>query len=224
MLALTAKIAGERLPEHVRAARCAGNRPRHDDRRDADRCERALHRRHLQRCARRFAAALCAHRCGAGARTQGGRVLVQHRLAASCPDLRLAPGRSHSTCSSCPTWTSTARTATAHATAMSQARSPGRRRTGTSRCRRPDPLAMTVDEALDIFTGTGQRRRHGSKLETLHELGIGYLTLGESTPALSGGEAQRLKLASEMGRAQDGTCCSCSTSRRLACIRLTCAR
>lgn len=68
----------------------------------------------------------------------------------------------------------------------------------------PDLLAMTVDEALDIFTGTGQRRLH-AELETLHELGIGYLTLGESTPALSGGEAQRLKLASEMGRAQDGT-------------------
>lgn len=68
----------------------------------------------------------------------------------------------------------------------------------------PDLLAMTVDEALGIFADTGQRRLR-TELATLHELGIGYLTLGESTPALSGGEAQRLKLASEMGRAQDGT-------------------
>lgn len=68
----------------------------------------------------------------------------------------------------------------------------------------PELLAMTVDEAREVFAGTSQRRLR-AKLDTLHELGIGYMTLGESTPALSGGEAQRLKLASEIGRAQEGT-------------------
>ena len=63
----------------------------------------------------------------------------------------------------------------------------------------PELMAMTVDEALDVTAGL--RKAH-EKLATLSGLGLGYLTLGEATPALSGGEAQRLKLASEMGRKQ----------------------
>ena len=63
----------------------------------------------------------------------------------------------------------------------------------------PQLMALSVDEALDAC---GDLRRVAARLQTLSDLGLGYLTLGEATPALSGGEAQRLKLASEMGRAQ----------------------
>lgn len=65
----------------------------------------------------------------------------------------------------------------------------------------PQLMGLTVDELLDALGGPRGVR---SKLETLHDLGLGYLTLGEATPALSGGEAQRLKLASEMRRDQSG--------------------
>ena len=64
----------------------------------------------------------------------------------------------------------------------------------------PDLLAMTIRELMPIFK---DHKRIYGKLATLNELGLGYLTLGEDTPALSGGESQRLKLASEMGRTQE---------------------
>ena len=63
----------------------------------------------------------------------------------------------------------------------------------------PELLRCTVDEAIPLINGL---RTAETKLQTLSDLGLGYLTLGEATPALSGGEAQRLKLASEMGRDQ----------------------
>lgn len=63
-------------------------------------------------------------------------------------------------------------------------------------------LSFTVDEALEKL---GNIRGVTHKLQTLHDIGLGYLTLGEATPALSGGEAQRLKLASQMTRNQSDT-------------------
>ncbi len=63
-------------------------------------------------------------------------------------------------------------------------------------------LSLTVDQALAALP---HLKKVHSKLQTLHNLGLGYLTLGEATPALSGGEAQRLKLASEMRRDQEDT-------------------
>ena len=64
----------------------------------------------------------------------------------------------------------------------------------------PDLMSMSVDEALEACSDLPATRR---RLQVLHDLGLGYLTLGEETPGLSGGEAQRLKLASEMGRGQE---------------------
>ena len=64
----------------------------------------------------------------------------------------------------------------------------------------PELMAMDVDDAM---VACGDLRTVRQRLQVLHDLGLGYLTLGEQTPGLSGGEAQRLKLASEMGRGQD---------------------
>ena len=61
-------------------------------------------------------------------------------------------------------------------------------------------MSMDVHRALEAC---GELKIVRQRLQILDNLGLGYLTLGEETPSLSGGEAQRLKLASEMGRAQD---------------------
>ena len=66
----------------------------------------------------------------------------------------------------------------------------------------PEILSLTVDEALRATKGL---KRVSAKLQVLQDLGLGYLTLGEATPALSGGEAQRLKLASELNKRQDAS-------------------
>ena len=63
----------------------------------------------------------------------------------------------------------------------------------------PELMKLSVDEAMQACSDL---KTVHSRLQVLHDLGLGYLTLGEETPGLSGGEAQRLKLASEMGRGQ----------------------
>ena len=60
---------------------------------------------------------------------------------------------------------------------------------------------MTVDEAITFFQG---HKRILSKLQIFKDVGLGYLTLGQSTNTLSGGESQRLKLAQHIGQSQEG--------------------
>lgn len=66
-------------------------------------------------------------------------------------------------------------------------------------CSLPDLMDMDISTAL---TACADLKTVHQRLQVLKDLGLGYLTLGEETPSLSGGEAQRLKLASEMGKSQ----------------------
>ena len=69
-------------------------------------------------------------------------------------------------------------------------------------CSLPQLMDMDINSAYDFCTAL---KTIAPRLKVLKDLGLGYLTLGEETPSLSGGEAQRLKLASEMGRMQQDT-------------------
>jgi excinuclease ABC subunit A len=64
-----------------------------------------------------------------------------------------------------------------------------------------DVLDMTVDEGLEFFENIPNVAR---KLQLMHDVGLGYIKIGQSSPTLSGGEAQRIKLASELGKRSTG--------------------
>jgi excinuclease ABC subunit A len=64
-----------------------------------------------------------------------------------------------------------------------------------------DVLDMTVDQALEVFSGFPRIR---PKLETLRDVGLGYIRLGQPATTLSGGEAQRVKLSTELSKRATG--------------------
>lgn len=76
---------------------------------------------------------------------------------------------------------------------------PGKAKTEKAVYTLPEIMRLTVREAIPCFSTV---KKIQEKLAALDSIGLGYLTLGEDTPALSGGEAQRLKLAAEMGKTQ----------------------
>ena len=64
-----------------------------------------------------------------------------------------------------------------------------------------DVLDMTVDDAVEFFSAIPKINR---KMVTLQEVGLGYIRLGQAATTLSGGEAQRVKLATELARRSTG--------------------
>jgi len=64
-----------------------------------------------------------------------------------------------------------------------------------------DVLNMTIEEALEFFDALPRIKR---KIKTLYDVGLGYITLGQPATTLSGGEAQRVKIATELSRKDTG--------------------
>ena len=84
-----------------------------------------------------------------------------------------------------------------------------------------DVLDMTVEEGAEFFKAVPAVR---DKLVTLQEVGLGYIHVGQQATTLSGGEAQRVKLAKELSRRRPERRSIFSMSRPPACISTMCAK
>ena len=83
-----------------------------------------------------------------------------------------------------------------------------------------DVLDMDVQEALEHFANVP---KVAAMLQTLHDVGLDYIKLGQPSPTLSGGEAQRIKLRASSSRRARARPCTSWTSRPPGCISTTCA-
>ena len=191
-------------PRAERVAR-AGRRPRrargrrahrqdHRDRPEPDRPDAALEPGDVRRaCSRRSAS--CSPACPSRASAATSRAASASTSRAAAARTARATASSRSRCSSCPTSTCRARCARASATTARRSRST------TRASRSPTCLEMTIAEALDFFAAVPNVR---AKLQTLNDVGLGYVHLGQPATTLSGGEAQRVKLSTELSRRATG--------------------
>ena len=160
----------------------------------ADRPHAALQPGHLHGPLRSRSQAFRRDQSGPRAPLRRGPLLLQRRQG-PLRNLRGRRLRHASSCSSCPASMRPARPAMAPAT------TPRRSRSNIAAATIADVLGMTVDAAWEFFADEPHVRR---SLDVLREVGLGYLRLGQPATELSGGEAQRIKLATELQRGQRG--------------------
>ena len=175
----------------ARARRSSTRSSRSTSRRSGAR--RARTRRPTRACS--TSSATCSPRRRRRGRAATSRGASRSTSRAGAARSAAATARSRSRCTSCPTSTCRASSATASATTA-------RRSTSASRARRsPTCSTCRSRRRVEFFQHIPKIRR---RLETLNDVGLGYIRLGQPATTLSGGEAQRVKLATELSKVATG--------------------